>query len=149
MPVWKRQEIQKLLHENGRILKWQANGSSSTMAKAKSKPKNPFIGSWHIVSMSGWDDDYLDEEVQAFIEFEPKNIGSFQFGYIQGGIDYRLTNRDGKPAVEFSWEGGDGADGTPLCGRGWATLDGDELGGMIFFHSGDDSDFVAQRAGEA
>lgn len=118
------------------------------MAKAKSQAKNPFTGTWRIVKMSGWDDDYLDEDVQAFIEFKAKNIGSFQFGYVQGGIDYRLTSRDGKAAVEFSWEGGDGADGTPLCGRGWATLDGDDLGGMIFFHSGDDSDFVAQRLGE-
>lgn len=67
-----------------------------------------------------------------------------QFGYVQGEIDYRLTSREGKAAVEFSWEGGDWADGTPLSGRGCAILDGDELGGMIFFHSGDDSDFVAK-----
>lgn len=116
------------------------------MAKAKSKPKNPFIGTWHIVSMSAWDEDYLNEEVQAFVEFEPKNVGSFQFGYVQGEIDYRLSNRDAKPIIEFSWEGSDTADGTPLIGRGWATLNGDELRGMIFFHFGDDSDFVAQRA---
>jgi hypothetical protein len=118
------------------------------MAKAKSKPRNPFIGTWHIVSMSGWDDDYLDEEVQAFIEFAANRGGSFQFGYVQGEIDYITTSRDGKPAAEFSWDGGDGADGTPLAGRGWATLDGEELSGMFFIHQGDDSDFVAQRAGE-
>ena len=29
--------------------------------------------------MSGWDDEYLDEELQAFIAFEPNNTGSFQF----------------------------------------------------------------------
>ena len=40
------------------------------MAKKKSKPKSPFLGRWHIVSMSNWDEDYLNEEVQAFIEFE-------------------------------------------------------------------------------
>ncbi|HVX14304.1 MAG TPA: hypothetical protein VHC22_24170 [Pirellulales bacterium] len=118
------------------------------MVKAKPKPKNCFTGTWHIVSMSAWDEDYLNEEVQAFIEFEPKNSGSFQFGYVQGEIDYRTTSRDGKPAVEFSWEGADGADGTPLLGRGWATFDGDELSGTIFFHFGDDSDFVAERADE-
>lgn len=112
------------------------------------KAKNPFVGTWRIVSMSGWDDDYLDEEIEAYIEFDPKQFGSFQFGYVQGQIDYRATTRDGNPAVEFSWEGGDGADGTPLTGRGWAALDGDELSGMFFIHQGDDSDFVAQRAGE-
>ncbi len=51
----------------------------------------------------------------------------------------------GNPAVEFSWEGGDGADGTPLSGRGWAVLDEGELNGMIFMHLGDDSGFVAKK----
>ena len=37
------------------------------MAKAKAKQKSPFTGLWHIVSMSGWDEDYFNEEVQAFI----------------------------------------------------------------------------------
>ena len=56
------------------------------MAKARPKPKSPFIGFWHIVSMSAWEDDYLNEEVQAFIEFNAGNGGSFQFGYVQGQL---------------------------------------------------------------
>lgn len=116
------------------------------MAKKKSTAKSPFPGRWHIVSMTEWDEDYINEEVQAFIELEPDGLGSFQFGYVQGQIDWRTTNRDGQPAVEFSWEGGDSADGTPLTGRGWAVLDGDELSGMIFIHLGDESGFVAKRA---
>ena len=116
------------------------------MAKKKSKPKSLFLGRWHIVSMSTWDDDYLNEEVQAFIEFDDKGGGSFQFGYVQGIIDYREGMRDGRPAAEFSWEGGDGADGTPLTGRGWAILSEGELAGMIFIHQGDESDFEAERA---
>jgi hypothetical protein len=55
--------------------------------------------------------------------------------------------RDGEPAVEFSWEGTDGADVTPLTGRGWAVLRDDELHGMIFIHLGDESEFEAERAG--
>ena len=51
---------------------------------AKSKKQNPFVGCWSIVSMSTWDEDYLNEEVQAFIEFDNKGGGSFQFGYVQG-----------------------------------------------------------------
>src|SRR3954454_6725416 len=78
--------------------------------KKESKPKSPFTGRWRIVSMSAWEDEYLDEEVQAFFEFEETGRGSFQFGYIQGLMDCRTTGREGKPAVEFSWEGGDGAD---------------------------------------
>ena len=116
------------------------------MAKKKSKPKSPLLGRWHIVSMSMWDEEYLDEEVQAFIEFDDKGGGSFQFGYVQGQMDCRMSDREGKLAVEFSWEGGDGADGTPLTGRGWAILEEDELHGMIYIHQGDESDFEAERA---
>ncbi len=113
----------------------------------KRKPRNPFPGRWRIRWMDPWDQDYVDEEVEGFIEFEPKGLGSFQFGYVQGQIDYRTTNRDGKPAVEFSWEGGDGADGTPLTGRGWAVVGCDELNGMICIHLGDESDFRATKIG--
>jgi hypothetical protein len=71
-------------------------------AKPKPKPKSPFLGRWHIVSMSMWEEDYLNEEVQAFIEFDDKGGGSFQFGYVQGIIDYRGSLRDGQSAAEFS-----------------------------------------------
>jgi len=111
----------------------------------KRKPKFPFQGRWQIVSMTEWDEDYLNEEVEAFIDFGANDLGSFQFGYVQGDIDYQTTERDGKPAVEFSWEGGDGADGTPLTGRGWAVLDGGELKGMFFIHRGDESGFVLRK----
>jgi len=33
------------------------------------KPKSPFKGRWQIVSMTEWDEDYFNEEVEAFIEF--------------------------------------------------------------------------------
>lgn len=115
---------------------------------AKRKTANPFLGRWQIVSMTEWDEDYLNEEVEAYIEFSADGLGDFQFGYVQGAIDHRLAERDGKPAVEFSWEGGDGADGTPLTGRGWAVLEGDELSGMIFIHLGDESGFTARLAGK-
>src|SRR5262245_35039857 len=55
---------------------------SSLMAKTGAK--SPFEGLWHIVTMSGWDEDYFNEEVQAFIEFEANGTGQFQFGYVQG-----------------------------------------------------------------
>jgi hypothetical protein len=96
--------------------------------------------------MSAWEDGYLDEEVKAYIEFDDRGGGAFHFGYIQGQIDYCATTRDGKPAVEFSWEGGDGADGTPMTGRVWAILDGDELTGEFFIHEGDVSEFTAKRS---
>jgi hypothetical protein len=116
------------------------------MAKKKAKPESesPFLGRWHIVSMSGWDEDYFNEEVQAFLEFEDQENGEFQFGNVQGIIDYREGQRDGEPCLEWTWDGN--AEMDPMQGRGWAVLRGDELHGMIFFHQGDDSDFVAERA---
>ena len=39
------------------------------MARSKAKPKSLFEGLWHLVSMSKWDEDYINDEVQAFIEF--------------------------------------------------------------------------------
>lgn len=84
------------------------------MAKARTKQKSPFTGLWHFVSMTGWDEEYFNEEVQAFIEFEENGTGHFQFGYVSGYMDWRATPRDGEPAVEWSWEGGDGADGPGL-----------------------------------
>ena len=116
------------------------------MAKKTSKPKTPLLGRWQITSMSEWDEDYLNEEVRAFIEFEAGQQGEFHFGYVHGTIDYRDVVRDGKPAVEFSWEGNDELD--PAQGRGWTVLDGDRLKGMIFFHQGDESEFEADRVVE-
>ena len=36
------------------------------------KKANPLTGRWRIVSMSAWDEDYIDEEEQGFFEFEQK-----------------------------------------------------------------------------
>lgn len=103
-----------------------------------------FKGSWRILAMQLWDRDYLDLEVPAHLTFEGNRSGSFQFGAVRGWIDYRVGERDGKPAVEFSWEGFNDAD--PSSGRGWALIDGDEMQGRLFLHGGDDSAFTAQRA---
>lgn len=114
------------------------------MAK-KAKAKNPFIGLWLIVSMSAWDEEYLHEEVRAFIEFDERGSGEFHFGYVHGFMDCRLTIRDGEPAVEWTWEGND--EMHDAQGRGWARLEkANELHGMIFFHQGDESEFVARKS---
>src|SRR5438552_18449151 len=113
------------------------------MAK-KSKSPSPFEGRWRIVSMSAWDQDYIDEEEEGFFEFDEKGSGEFHFGYVHGHMDCKPTTREGESAVEWTWDGNDEMD--PAQGRGWAALKGDELHGMIFFHQGDDSEFVAKRA---
>ena len=53
--------------------------------------------------MDQWDRDFIDAEVRGYFEFDAEGLGSFQFGYVQGQIDYRVAERDGKPAIEFSW----------------------------------------------
>ncbi|HZU35709.1 MAG TPA: hypothetical protein VFA18_07370 [Gemmataceae bacterium] len=45
---------------------------------AHSKSKSPFIGLWHIVAMDAWHQDYLNEEVQADVEFENNGAGHFR-----------------------------------------------------------------------
>ena len=95
--------------------------------------------------MGNWEQDFVDAEVEGFFEFDRDGSGEFQFGYVSGQVDYRDVERDGKPGVEFSWEGNDEMD--PAQGRGWAVLDGGGIEGRIFFHRGDESAFKAVRKG--
>ena len=101
-------------------------------------------GRWRIVEMELRDSDDLDLSGPAFIEFGEDGLGSFGFIAVQGQMDCREAARDGRPGVEFSWEGSDECD--PANGRGWVVLEDDSsLRGRIFFHLGDDSGFTAVR----
>ena len=104
-----------------------------------------FTGRWRIVSMELWDTDAIDLVEHAFIEFDHDRTGRFGFIAVDGWMDCRETTRDGRPCVEFTWEGSD--EGDQVTGRGWASLAEDgALDGRIFFHLGDDSGFHAVRA---
>ena len=116
------------------------------MAKARPNAETPFTGRWRIMSMSAWDQDFIDEEEEGYFEFDDKGGGEFHFGYVHGSMDCKPTTRDGEPALEWTWDGNDEMD--PAQGRGWSVLKGDELHGMIFFHGGDDSEFVAKKSKE-
>jgi|BarGraNGADG00212_1021973.scaffolds.fasta_scaffold114202_1 hypothetical protein len=109
--------------------------------------KGPLVGTWRIEAMELWDRDYLDLEGEAHITFDRDRLGSFQFGAVRGGIDYRLSHDQAATRVEFSWEGFNDSD--PSSGRGWAVHVGDRLEGRFYFHNGDDSAFVATRAQSA
>ena len=93
--------------------------------------------------MEQWDQDYIDEEEEGYFEFDGKGGGEFHFGYVHGNMNCRPTTREGEPAVEWTWDGNDEMD--PAQGMGWAVIKGDELHGKIYFHEGDDSEFVAKR----
>jgi hypothetical protein len=102
-------------------------------------------GRWRIKEAELWDCDALNLVAPAFIELAgDESSGSFGFIAVQGEMDCREVKRDGRPGMEFSWEGND--EGDPASGRGWAVLEEDgSLRGRIFFHLGDDSGFTAVR----
>lgn len=101
-------------------------------------------GRWRVVHVDLWDQDAVDLVAPGFIEFEPNCMGSLGFVAIQAGLDWREAPREGRPGVEFTWEGFDEND--PVSGRGWATLEPDgSLRGRLYFHLGDDTGFHAAR----
>ena len=103
---------------------------------------NPFRGTWRIIWMDSWEQDYLDMEVPAYIAFEKNNLGDFQFGLVQGQTDYRVHGL----RVEFTWSGIDEND--EVSGRGFAEIAHGELLGHIYIHLGDDSAFRAVNQAE-
>jgi hypothetical protein len=97
-------------------------------------------GRWRITEMDNWDQEAVDLVQPGFIEFDGDGLGGLGFIAVRGELDCR----DGRPGVEFSWQGSD--EGDDVSGRGWAALNPDgTLEGHIYFHLGDDSAFLAER----
>ena len=98
--------------------------------------------------MDTWDVQAVDLLGQAFIQFGPRDDGRFRFVAVEGWMDCLSGQRDGRPCVEFTWEGRDDED--PASGRGWGTLEVDgTLRGHLYLHLADDSEFRAVRAEHA
>jgi hypothetical protein len=115
-----------------------------TVMTKTAKNSSPILGRWKIVEMPDFDEEYLNAEGQPHVRFDQDDMGEFHFGYVHGNMDYRPVERDGRPAVEWSWDGNDECD--PAQGRGWAMLrDDGMLVGTIFFHLGDEHAFRAER----
>ncbi|HWO68042.1 MAG TPA: hypothetical protein VNO31_49205 [Umezawaea sp.] len=99
-------------------------------------------GRWRIVEMDKWERDAIDLVEPGFIEFTRDGTGEFGFIAVNGWMDCRWSERDGRPFVEFTWEGNDEMD--QVCGRGWAVLAEDgTLIGHLHIHLGEDSGFRA------
>ncbi len=116
--------------------------------RAKSKFKEfealKFVGTWHIVEMEMWDEEYFNMEVQAFFSINKDNSGNFQFGLVSGQIDGERVKEGAGEKLEFTWEGNDECD--PAFGSGWLKLrDQETMEGKIKFHAGDSSKFLAKR----
>ena len=68
-------------------------------------------GRWRITEAELWDCDALNLVAPASIEFAGDgSSGSFGFIAVQGEMDCREVERDGRPGMEFSWEGNDECD---------------------------------------
>lgn len=101
-------------------------------------------GRWRITEMDNWDQEAVDLVKPGFIEFDEDGLGELGFIVVSGELDCRDADREGRPGVEFSWQGSD--EGDDVSGRGWAALNPDgTLEGHIYFHLGDDSAFRAER----
>jgi hypothetical protein len=102
------------------------------------------MGRWRITQMDNWDQEAVDLVQPGFIEFDDNGLGGLGFIVVTGELDCRDADRDGRPGVEFSWQGSD--EGDDVSGRGWAALNpAGTLEGHIYFHLGDDSAFRAER----
>jgi hypothetical protein len=115
----------------------------SDLLKGNCKTKERIIGHWLIDSMETWGREVIDAEVRGYFQFGDKRFGTFQFAFVKGAIDYRIGERDGKPVVEFSWDGQDEMDSAR--GRGWFVFEGEDLKGMFYIHFGDESGIVLKR----
>ena len=100
---------------------------------------NKIAGNWKITEMSQWGQDFVDLVVPGYFNFNSSGGGSFQFGCVEGDINYKINGK-----LEFSWHGNDEYD--PASGRGWVKLKNDnEIHGKIYIHNADSSSFTAVR----
>lgn len=108
--------------------------------------KNPFIGVWHITKMEQSDIESIEEESEdkPYFEFGKGEQGDFSFACIHGSMDYEIETIDGKPRLEFSFDGHD--EGDEVTGRGWARIENNgTMYGKLAFHMGEKSWFKAVK----
>ena len=117
--------------------------AKKTRKKTAGRRAQPSIlGTFKITEMEQWDEDYIDLDGPGVIKFSRGQHGDLKFGAMQAGIDWRLDKGSG--VVEFTFHGFD--EGDEVSGRGRARFDDDGLlRGRIWFHLGEESDFVARK----
>ena len=65
------------------------------------KSSNSLKGTWKIVWMEQWDQDYVDMVVPGHIAFEAEGRGYFQFGCTEGSFNWS----GGDSYFDSRWEG--------------------------------------------
>ena len=105
--------------------------------KLTSPQQNPLIGKWRIIEMEQWEQDFVDAEMEGYIEFLENSTGEFHFGYVHGYMNCRYLKNG--TTVDFSWEGNDEMD--EAWGNGNATIENGMILGNLIFGGGDKSWF--------
>ena len=101
-----------------------------------------YCGWWRIVDTGAWVSDYLDDLGPALLSLTGSG-DRLRMHCLLAYVDARAT----KTGVSFSWEGAWEYD--QMSGTGSAKLGKDgRLKGKIRIKDGDDSTFIAERAGE-
>jgi hypothetical protein len=119
------------------------NQESRNFLDKMKQGNNDFIGTWHIIKMSEWDNDYVNEEVKAYIKIEKTGMGEFHFGFVQCSMSGDFKEKES--IYDFTFEGN--AECDPTNGDGWIKIKQDGTAeGEIRSHMGDCSKFWAEKA---
>jgi hypothetical protein len=73
-----------------------------------------------MTEMELWTAEDLDLLGPARLTLDRDGLGEVRFIAVEAGLDYRVIERGGQPAIEFSFDGFD--EGDRINGRGWAVL---------------------------
>ena len=118
---------------------------SSGLPTAVDRMKASFAGRWRIVEMEQWDQEFVDLVSPGHITFTGDGRGELHFGAVDVSLDWRVDATGNR--ADFAFEGFD--EGDEVSGSGLAELSGEKLTGRIAFDLGDESGFVAEKAGKA
>jgi hypothetical protein len=66
---------------------------------------NPYLGTWRIIEMEQWDQDYIDLVVLGYFSFRDDNLGEFQFGTVHGETIIGLSPTRRQHAWHFPGKG--------------------------------------------
>ncbi len=102
------------------------------------------VGTWRIMKMEQWDEDYFNMEVKAYITICKSGTGDFQFGLVSGAMCGKFRETANGLIFDFTWEGNDECD--EASGDGWFKSANGKIGeGEFRFHQGDNSLFWADK----
>src|SRR5436190_10352804 len=103
-PAGRKQSPQRIRQRSHARLQ-TPRGDPPGIRKDPNDEPEELCGRWRIVSMEIWDADAIDLVEPGFIQFNQDRSGQFGLIAVQGWMDCREATRDGRPCVEFTWDG--------------------------------------------